>query len=273
MYVTTAGYSHIPPGTIEYPPTRHPSAYHFAWKTGRVLDEYQIVYITSGSGQFETNTLKTRVEPGTVIFLSPGLWHRYRASQKTGWNEYWVGLSGEVIGWLAKKGFFPIDQPIAKIGVSDEIIDQYMRLIRDAETQPVGYQQAIASRGMLILAAILADIKQAKVGGSNIEELVQKTKELLNERINEDVDMDELAEKLDVSYQQLRRAFKQVTNLAPHQYHLEIRISRAKELLRGTEQPIKAISTTLGFANQYYFSRIFKNKTGKSPIEWRNAGK
>src|SRR5436190_108803 len=52
LYLTTAGESRIPPG-FAYPPAGHPGAYQFDWKKGRVLREYQIVYISSGQGRLE----------------------------------------------------------------------------------------------------------------------------------------------------------------------------------------------------------------------------
>jgi hypothetical protein len=53
MYVTTCGRSTILPEDGYYPPIQHPQLYHFDWENGRVLDEYQMIYIPEGSGLFE----------------------------------------------------------------------------------------------------------------------------------------------------------------------------------------------------------------------------
>ena len=47
LYLNVAGKTIIPPGTI-YPSKSHPSGYYFTWDIGRILHEYQIVYITEG---------------------------------------------------------------------------------------------------------------------------------------------------------------------------------------------------------------------------------
>lgn len=73
-----------------------------------------------------------------------------------------------------------------------------------------------------------------------------------------------------VSYSALRQAFKLHTGLAPHEYQLELRVSEAKKLLAGTGLPVKAIADKLGFQSAYYFSRLFKTKTGLSPEAWRH---
>ena len=53
IFLNVAGKSHIAPHT-SYPPSDHPSGYSFSWKSGRILQEYQINYITEGSGIMET---------------------------------------------------------------------------------------------------------------------------------------------------------------------------------------------------------------------------
>ena len=52
FYVTGTGYSNVPPGS-RYPCSVHPDLYQFAWDRGRVLPEYQVLYITRGEGVFE----------------------------------------------------------------------------------------------------------------------------------------------------------------------------------------------------------------------------
>ena len=82
--------------------------------------------------------------------------------------------------------------------------------------------------------------------------------------------MEDAAAGLYVSYAKFRRTFKAHTGLTPGQFHLQLRISRAKDLLTGTDLPVKQIALQLGFDSPYYFSRIFKKKTGHPPQEWRD---
>jgi AraC-like DNA-binding protein len=65
--------------------------------------------------------------------------------------------------------------------------------------------------------------------------------------------------------------FKKYTGVPPVQYHLDLKILRAKEMLLYTDKSVKEISYDLGFQSIYYFSRIFKNKLGVSPSEIRKT--
>ena len=70
IVVTTVGYQFIPPKG-NYPLSKHPDNYNFKPQTGRILNEYQLVYITKGSGYFSSQSCKMqKINAGTDnIFL------------------------------------------------------------------------------------------------------------------------------------------------------------------------------------------------------------
>jgi transcriptional regulator GlxA family with amidase domain len=60
------------------------------------------------------------------------------------------------------------------------------------------------------------------------------------------------------------------TGLAPHQYLLEMRLVRARNLLVGTNLSIKGIAVQTGFEDEHYFSRLFRQKLNVTPSQWRS---
>ena len=58
IVVTTVGHQLIEPQS-RYPLTKHPDSYDFQPTSGRILNEYQLVYITKGSGYFSSQSKKT----------------------------------------------------------------------------------------------------------------------------------------------------------------------------------------------------------------------
>lgn len=57
--------------------------------------------------------------------------------------------------------------------------------------------------------------------------------------------------------------------MTPSRYRNACRINVAKELLMKTDLPLRAIAERAGFTDQFYFSKIFKKTTGKSPAQFR----
>lgn len=88
--VNSVGFQEIAPG-MDYPPRNHPSRYVFSVASGRILQEYQLLYITEGKGRFSCETLgrskSIPVKGGMMFLLFPGEWHSYYPDKSTGWKE------------------------------------------------------------------------------------------------------------------------------------------------------------------------------------------
>ena len=82
-----------------------------------------------------------------------------------------------------------------------------------------------------------------------------------------------LAQELGVSYSWFRHTFTAHTGLSPHQYLLELRLVRARSLLAETEFSIKEIAMQTGFEDEFYFSRLFRQKLNLTPSQWRNRSR
>ena len=110
--VTAAGFTHVRPGA-PYPPGRHPLDHLFTWQRGRVLQSYQIIYISKGEGPFEAKSVGIqKVGPGTVILLFPGVWHRYLPEARTGWVESWIEVQGPGVERLERAGMISPERPL-----------------------------------------------------------------------------------------------------------------------------------------------------------------
>ena len=119
-HVTTVGETRTLPGEA-YPAAGHPRGYTFDWSKGRVLDCHALVYISHGRGSFESqHSAKQMIEAGQVIFLHPGIWHRYRPEAQTGWHEHWLGFDGDVARRWVKNKFFPPHTPVFKPGQEEK---------------------------------------------------------------------------------------------------------------------------------------------------------
>ncbi|MBQ1946347.1 MAG: helix-turn-helix transcriptional regulator [Clostridia bacterium] len=76
---------------------------------------------------------------------------------------------------------------------------------------------------------------------------------------------DELSAQTEFSTSYFRKLFRDVYGVSPLEYLQNLRISKAKEMLRNNVGSISEIAASLGYANIYDFSRTFKRETGLSP--------
>ena len=272
LFVNGVGHSLVPPHT-HYPRSTHPDCYHFGWQAGRVLHEFQTVYVVNGEGQFESRSAGRRpIDSGSMILLFPDEWHRYRPRQATGWEEYWLSFGGRQIEEIVAHGFLGPAEPVLATGMDDRILRPYLAAMDHCRTEPIGYQQLLAANVMEVLAMTVAAVRSRQVG-PRAESVVRQARTILEEHAQKLVRMDEVAAGFSMSEKHFRRLFKQQTGLSPYQYHLQVKIYRAKEMLRGTTLTIKEIAGELCFETPFHFSNLFKQRTGMSPSQWRNGGR
>ena len=79
------------------------------------------------------------------------------------------------------------------------------------------------------------------------------------------VDVQAVARELGMSYETFRKKFRAYTGKAPGRYVSQIVANRACELLYAGNMSVKEVAATLGFCNEFHFSRRFKAITGQSP--------
>ena len=118
-----------------YPPEGHPQGYCFDVNEGRVLSEYQLLYITDGEGIFTYGEDRESqlITEGKMFFLFPGVWHTYKPFANCGWKEYWIGFKGATIDRIVAEGFFLNQAPVFSIGLNERIVDLYIKAVEIAD--------------------------------------------------------------------------------------------------------------------------------------------
>jgi AraC-like DNA-binding protein len=273
LTVNTVGFQPIAPNTI-YPSTEHPKSYYFSPSSGRILSEYQIVYVSKGKGVFSSNTTKrTRIGKGQVIFLFPGQWHTYRPFKTIGWNEYYIGFEGKIIDDIIINGFISPNNQILDVGVNEDLVNLFSTAIKVAKEDKTAAQQNLAGIAFNILGTILSLAQNKNFESKESAQRIERAKIIMIENVYKNIDFKSIATKLGISYSSFRRAFKKYTGYAPAQYFQELKLRKAKELLAETNDSVKEISYELNFSSYEYFLTFFRRRVGVTPMDYRNSGR
>nr|WP_320037292.1 AraC family transcriptional regulator [uncultured Bacteroides sp.] len=273
LSVNTVGFQSIVPNS-PYPLKDHPLGYFFNAQKGRILREYQFVYITKGRGLFTSDsTPETQICKGRLMVLFPGQWHTYHPLIHTGWNEYYIGFEGEMIDNIVKNSFLSPEKQILEVGLNEELVNLFSRAIEVAETDKISSQQYLAGIVLHMLGMILSISKNKIYEIGDMDQKIEQAKIIMNENVFKDVDPEELAMKLNISYSWFRKIFKDYTGYAPAKYFQELKLRKAKQLLVGTSQSVKEISYQLNYTSTEHFFSLFKKRTGFTPLEYRSFGR
>lgn len=270
IYLNVAGKSTIDPDTA-YPSREHPTGYHFTWKKGRVLEEYQLVYITEGTGYLKTAKGTLEVKAGTIILIRPGELHSYRPEVKTGWVENYIGFNGQLVSHFYDQAAFLQTEPIFHCGIRESFLACYYKIFKLAQQEKPGFQQITSGLILQLFGMMVAHQRQGDFSGKPIETIIQKVLLEMRQNVEINLGLQELANQHHISYANFRKMFKKYTGVSPRQYQLELKLIRAKELLLTSEKSVKEISQELHFESIHYFSRYFKKKIGCSPTQLRKT--
>ena len=269
LFVLDAGYTMIPPNS-PYPPVEHPDAHMFSWESGRTLESFTLVYITRGGGVFESSSGgRQAIREGDLFIIHPGEWHRHQPDPVTGWDEYWVEFDGEQARRIMRQKEFSPASPVHTIGADEQILRLFLEIAESTQTQAPGFEQIIATQASQVVARLVAHLRYSSPEAQRIETIIRRARLHILKNASQAIDTHSLARELGISYSALRHNFKQLTGLPPGQYQIQIRLNKARRLLRNSTLSIQEIAERLGFESIYYFSRLFKKKTGLAPLAYR----
>jgi len=268
FYLSDAGHA-VVPANSSHPPTieNHSQKYVSSWRKRKVRQDFRMVYISKGKGIFQsTQSGLISINAGDALLLFPGEWHRYRPDPEVGWTEFWISFSGDYAKKLMSELFPSSRRPILRIGHNEALLQLLITLTRTVHTN--SNPSLTAAQGIQVLAHLIAPTQRPR---SRYSEQIEVGLYYISEHAEQTIDFEALVRKLGLSYSVFYRQFHEATKMSPTYYQQMIRLSKAKDLLCETTLGIGKIAERVGFECPYYFSRIFKAKTGVTPGEYRQT--
>lgn len=244
---------------------------------GRVLNEYQFFYCTGGQGLYRHPGGEMEIKEGSFITILPNLRHWIIPGSKSSesgfsrsderWSATYVTFDGRLGRALIGDKSVKSTSWVRSIGIREPIVSAFRRLREVAETQGPFFQNILGSIVLEIFALTLS-YEGSQIHDKAELEVLEKAKAVLTESLYRRLDMEQVAESLDVSYKAFGDLFRSYLGMSPYQYFLNLKINKAKELLASGSYSVKEVSYKLAFQTPYYFSRFFKIKTGTAPSKW-----
>lgn len=260
--VDNVGEYYIEPDYSFYPPPSagHPADYYFNTRNGRILDNYQLIYISKGRGWYhESPEKRVEIKGGTMLIIPPYTWHSYYPDKKSGWQEYWIGFRGAHIDSRYNNGFFVRNKVIHPIGFREHIIDRYKEALEIAFKEKTGCQQVLASIANSILAYVIYYDSNDYSSNDAVAEKIDQARSIMRENMLTDITPEQVADKINMSYSWFRKTFKEYTNVSPAHYITQLKLQKAKLMLLNSPLSIKEIAFYLKYEDAAYFQRSSGN--------------
>jgi len=227
----------------------------------RILGQYAVVYVESGYGQYVSESGEKKiVGQGDVIICFPNEPSTYYSTQD--WKTIWIVWNGIDARKIEKAGYLNIKTPIMHDATG--IVEKaYLSLLDIITKEDLA---SVLERKSILLNMILGLYKNRKEESAQITTYDQINKAIEHLKVNymKQINIDYISRFFNMSPTHFRRMFKKYSGKTPKELIKTLRISKAKELI-SLDYPIKIVSEKVGYADIFYFMRVFKEATGVSP--------
>jgi len=231
-----------------------------------IRTHFLIVMVEEGTAVLYRGKAEIVFGSGDVLVMFPGENIYYKA--KTEWSIKWIGVSGSGLEELFEIMGVTRQKPIFTLKTREEISNVMSQLCETKYDNSMFVKYKTQSLIYSFFSLLLAE-KDEKKTTDPIESALRIIKYNYNNALN----IKDMAESLFLDSAYFSRLFKSRTGMSPKKYILNLRLDRAKELLKKTDYNINEISITVGFGDPLYFSRIFCKSEGMTPTEYRKANK
>jgi AraC-like DNA-binding protein len=238
-----------------------------------VHDYYSIGLVDCGEAEIQCRGESYRAVPGSVILIAPFEVHTEACVSPDGWSLRAIhpapATMRRLLG-LERTGVLNHLRFISPVVQDSALADQLDRMFRRSARASDGSIDEHTAEG--VRAALKQQLCMTSHGGRMLRS--QRAAEVVRAHIRDSrrtmASLAELSAITGMSRFHLSRAFRDATGLPPYAYFEQVRIARAKVLMRHGHE-ISAVAMALGFSDQSHFHRQFREASATTPGRYARA--
>ncbi len=235
-------------------------------------------FVLSGAGTYFIRGKSYEVHEHT-LFLNPAEEKiSYKPNNTNPWQYVWIEFSGIASKVLLENALLTSDNPVYCPKSFDVIEALLFNILRESLNRKGKKSLAITASFMSIFDIIIQERSSPEVTVKRKFEkrgVEDALRYLEKNYANNDLSIEKLAQTLYINPTHLTKLFKKEMGVSMIQYVIDLRMKKACEMLSTHQYSISEISTHVGYSNQFYFSKVFRNYFKTSPSRYypENIGK
>jgi len=247
---------------------------------------YTLKYVLEGTKYYHFGSQRVEVRPHQYLILNNDQSICSEAEKGTKGLSFFLSpeLINDIYGHYSQ-----VNAPLeffefAQTNSNDELGQWLQRIIWLYEQEPFTFRHQMDDLFLKLSEAIVQErinlydgFKTLKIvkyyTQKELYKLISLAKEYLHDNIHQAIDLDILGQNIGVSKYYLHRLFTKITGSTPLKYLTQIRLKKAKDQLKYSQDPIFDIAIACGFESLSYFSIIFKKHVGVSPSQYRKSAR
>lgn len=231
---------------------------------------YEIYFLNKGSRHFFLSNALYKLTAPVLLVIPPHVMHKTEGGPFERFNINVAGtdLDSFQKESLEKKALRILSPSTEEANALTQLFEEVEKT--DKRSKHAGQiLHAYFSYFCVLLYNLRTERNPDKKTENNMPPLLLKIVDYLNGHYQEKLTLDELAKTFFVSKATLLYNFKKYTNCSPIDFLINVRLTKAKELLTNTRKTVQEISELCGFSSANYFGLLFKQKETLSPASYR----
>lgn len=231
-----------------------------------VRDHYLIHCIVSGHGIFSCLGKQYRLSAGDAFIVVPERIASYSADRDDPWEYCWVGFNGADAKRLMEQTGLLEHEPVFHCEGGE--LQGLLMDICNLSGSGAGSEARMEAKLLTFLAALMDRFGKSAEPCGNGYEYVQKAIQYIDYNYSTAIGISDVAASAGVSRSHLYRLFIRHVSMSPNEYLVRYRVSKAAALLETGRLTVGEVAYSTGFADQLYFSRVFKKYMGMPPSRY-----
>lgn len=233
-----------------------------------VRRDYFLLYMIKGKINVKSGRVSAVMTSGQCIIFAPGVPFFYESLEDRELVYLWVHFSGSAAEEVLEKCGLTRGV-IFYAGRMEHASSLFHSLFQAFSNRDSFYQLDAVQHLLGLLTLLGRSVQQAPFHGSGGANPIEASIRYIHEHFHEPLTLLQLAGMEHLSVSRYRTIFTDMVGVSPYEYILLQRINRACDLLRHSRLSVAEIAEMTGHADQHYFSRLFKSKTGMSPQAYK----
>lgn len=228
------------------------------------MDSLLLMMIENGSMRLKYRGKEYILQPGSLVLLDGTFPQRYSAVQYV--EFYWLHLSGansfDLCEHVTRTQGSVMFDTAGKPGIPETV----RKLVSQFAT---GQTANDVEQSQLLYRILCGLMPQSVPETTDRMSPVQQAARYIQDHLGGDLSLKRIAAEVHLSPPHLNRLFRAELHRSPHEYVVEMRMNRAKHLLKTTARPIKEIAADVGYGSEASFIGAFTERIGISPRKFR----
>lgn len=237
----------------------------------RSRTSYLIHIILAGKGKYYVNDKVYEISAGQMFLIYPNVTVTYQADVDDPWSYGWIGFSGHNSEMILSQIGFSRDQLVVTV---DDIEPMRQRIENIMGTHKLTYANELyRTAEMLCFFAYAIEhsaLKKDRSPEYSRSVYAQMAMKYMENNFMNRIKISELADYIGIDRSYLSKSFREEYHISPQEYLIRLRMEKAEYMLVNSVESIAEIALNVGYPDALAFSKLFKQRYGISPTEYRS---